>query len=128
MRYNPDAESRIFRTSFIHIQVVLWFVCPGSSNCYVIYVQSLRGVSKKFVQCRYIFFMTLDIRQADRQIFNKMRKHALPENINYMFRSIFTNMTETCKLIQIMTLSSWKNKKLDHGLSNVSFRSVTMSF
>ena len=56
------------------------------------------------------------------QIFNKMRKHALPENIKYMFRSMSTNITETCKLIQIMTLSAWKNKKLDHGLSNVLFR------
>ena len=41
VRYNPDAKSYIFRTSFIHIQVVLWFVCPGLSNCYVSYVQLL---------------------------------------------------------------------------------------
>ena len=59
--------------------------------------------------------------------FNKMRKHALPENIKYMLRSISTNMTKTCKLIQIMTLSAWKNKKLDHGLNNVSFRWVAGS-
>ena len=41
VRHNPDAESCIFGRSFIHIQVALWFVCPGSSNCYVIYVQLL---------------------------------------------------------------------------------------
>ena len=39
-----------------------------------------------------IIAFTTNIKQ---QTFNNMRKHALPENIKYMFRSISTNATKT---------------------------------
>ena len=44
------------------------------------------------------------------QIFNKMGKHALSENIKYMFRSISTNMTKTQTNTNYDTISMEEQK------------------